>query len=87
MNTRGKPWQARRLCYAIEKITFKFGGVAVNPHMFRHIWATEYIKMTKDVAGTAQWLGNTPAVVMKHYAHLLDADAAKRPIPVDAGAT
>jgi integrase len=79
INTSGKPWNSARLCHAIESLTFKFGGVAVNPHMFRHIWATEYLKATRDAAGAAKWLGDTVATVMKHYAHLLDADAAKGP--------
>jgi integrase len=79
VNRHGQPWTREWLTLRIEKATFKFGGVAVNPHMFRHIWATEYIKSTKDMIGAAKWLGNTVAVVMKHYAHLLDADAAKGP--------
>jgi hypothetical protein len=59
-------------------MTYKFTDVAVNPHMMRDIWATEYIKATRDIAGAAYILGNTVEVVLKHYAHLLDADAEAR---------
>jgi hypothetical protein len=75
----GQQWKRNWFTMHIERTTFKFGGVAVNPHMFRHIWATEYIKATRDAVGAAKWLGDKVETVMKHYAHLLDADAAIRP--------
>jgi Phage integrase family len=78
INTLGRPFSAQACRRVIGKTTWKFTGIAVNPHMIRDIFATEYIKATKDIAGAAYMLGNTVAVVMKHYAHLLDADAERQ---------
>jgi integrase len=78
VNTRGGPFNTRDLNYLIKRTTFKFSGVAVNPHRIRDIWATEYIKSTRDVAGAAYMLGDTVPIVLKHYAHLLDAEAGRR---------
>jgi site-specific recombinase XerC len=80
LNREGQPYSAGNLRKAILKTTYKFEGVAVNPHTIRDIWATEYIKATRDFAGAAYMLGNTVEIVLKHYAHLLDADAEERAI-------
>ena len=61
-------------------MTWKFSGVPVNPHMIRDIWATEYIKSTRDIIGAAYMLGDTVETVLKYYAHLLDADAEERAV-------
>jgi integrase len=53
--------------------------VAVTPHMFRDIFATEYLNENPgDAAGVARRLGNTVATVYRHYAHLLNASADAR---------
>jgi hypothetical protein len=78
LTMNGQPHSEWSCRYAILTTTWKFAGVAVNPHMIRDIYATEYIKATRDVAGAAYMLGNTVQIVMKHYAHLLDADAGQR---------
>jgi hypothetical protein len=47
--------------------------------MIRDIFATEYLKQYPgDAAGVAKRLGNTIAVVYRHYAHLLDQEADTR---------
>ena len=51
---------------------------AVNVHMIRTIWATEYIKDTKNVVDAAFMLGDTVETVLKSYAKLLDQDCGKR---------
>jgi len=44
-------------------------GVRFHPHMIRTIWASECLEATKDVTLAATMLGDTPAIVMKTYAH------------------
>jgi site-specific recombinase XerC len=74
----GNPIDMKLLRQWLMTTTWAFNGVAVNPHMLRHIWATEYIKSTHDIIGAAYMLGDTVQTVLKHYAHLLDADAEVR---------
>jgi hypothetical protein len=64
----------------MSRMTWKFSGVPVNPHMICDIWATEYTKSTRDIIGAAYMLGNTVEMVLKYYAHLLDADAEERAV-------
>jgi hypothetical protein len=78
VNIAGKPHNLDSFADAILRTTWKFTGIAVNPHTIRDIWATEYIKSTRDIAGAAYMLGNTVQIVLKHYAHLLDAEAEQR---------
>jgi hypothetical protein len=78
VNKDGRPFNQKTMWHMVCRMTYKFTDVAVNPHMIRDIWATEYIKATRDIAGAAYMLGNTVEVVLKHYAHLLDADAEAR---------
>jgi Phage integrase family len=75
---RGTPFTVGDLYTLICRTTWKFSGVAVNPHLIRDIWATEYIKSTRDVVGAAYMLGDTVEIVLQHYAHLLDAEAEQR---------
>ncbi len=66
------------LRFWVKSTTYAYSGVAVNPHLIRDIWATEYIKSTGDFVGAAKRLGNSVQVVMKHYAHLFDEDVEQR---------
>jgi hypothetical protein len=79
LNTRGGPLTAMRVNEAFQHATYKFSGIAVNVHMIRTIWATEYIKATKNFVDAAYMLGDTVETVLKNYAKLLDSDCGKRP--------
>jgi len=46
--------------------------------MIRTIWATEYIKATRNVIDAAFMLGDTVETVLKSYAKLLDQECGKR---------
>jgi hypothetical protein len=50
----------------------------MNPHMIRTIWATEYIKSTKNFIDAAYMLGDKVETVLHSYANLLDEDCEKR---------
>ena len=62
----------------IKRITYRFTGVAVTPHLIRDIWASSYLADTGDIMGAARRLGDTPGTVLLHYAHILDARANAR---------
>lgn len=76
----GRPFTwTNQLAIAIARVTYRFTGVGVTPHMIRDIWATEYLNTHHgDVMGCARRLGNTPQMVMRHYAHVLKGDADAR---------
>lgn len=74
----GCPLAPDRVRWAFESATYKFTGIAMNPHMVRTIWATEYIKSTKNFIDAAYMLGDTVETVLQSYAHLLDEDCGKR---------
>jgi hypothetical protein len=78
LTEKGNPFRPEGLYSAITRTTWKFSGVRMNPHLIRDIWATEYIKSTRDLIGAASRLGDTVESVLRHYAHLLDADAESR---------
>ncbi|MCB1094810.1 MAG: hypothetical protein KDN22_04440 [Verrucomicrobiae bacterium] len=42
----------------------------------RHSFGSYFLERTRDVAATALAMGNTPAVVMRHYHQLVDPDDA-----------
>jgi hypothetical protein len=48
-----------------------FTGVAVNPHLIRDIWATEYLQAHPgDYETVADRLGNTVPVVIRYCGHI-----------------
>jgi hypothetical protein len=78
VNSMGSPLTSEQVAWAFESATYKFTGVAMNPHMIRTIWATEYIKATRNFIDAAYMLGDTVETVLKSYAKLLDEDCEKR---------
>lgn len=78
LNCRGRPLALRQVTGLFERATFKFTGVAVNPHMIRTIYATEYIKTTNNFIDAAFMLGDCVKTVIDTYAKLLDEDCGKR---------
>jgi len=78
VNSVGAPLTSKQVAWAFESATYKFTSVAMNPHMIRTIWATEYIKATRNFIDAAYMLGDTVETVLKSYAMLLDEDCEKR---------
>ena len=67
----GGPFSGLSLHREIVTAMERRAGVKLNPHMIRDIAATTLLKKTKDYDMVASLLGNTVAMVMKHYAHLI----------------
>jgi len=78
LNSVGIPLTTPQVTSAFESATYRFTGIAMNPHMVRTIWATEYIKATRNFIDAAYMLGDTVETVLKSYAKLLDEDCEKR---------
>ena len=78
LNSVGIPLTTPQVTSAFESATYRFTGVAMNPHMVRTIWATEYIKSTRNFIDAAYMLGDRVETVLKSYAKLLDEDCEKR---------
>lgn len=57
----------------------------VWPHALRHTFATRYLQGGGDIYKLAQILGDTVAVVERHYAHLLKADHCASIDRIDVG--
>jgi hypothetical protein len=78
LNSVGTPLTSHQVTWLFESATYKFTGVAMNPHMVRTIWATEYIKATTNFIDAAYMLGDRVETVLKSYAKLLDRDCEQR---------
>jgi integrase len=78
LNRYGKPLTSDVLTQAFTRTIYRFTGRYTTPHMVRDSWASEYLDATGDIAGAADKLGDSPATVMKHYAHILKRKAQDR---------
>jgi len=78
VDTKGQPLDEDKVWHAFTSTTYKFTGVALYPHLIRTIWATEYIKSTKNYIDAAYMLGDTVETVLAKYAKLLDEDCGRR---------
>jgi hypothetical protein len=78
LTASGKPANRNDIRVWVKTTTYAYTKVAVNPHLIRDIWATTYIKKTRDLIGAARRLGDLIETVLKHYAHLLDEEAEER---------
>jgi hypothetical protein len=78
LTASGNPADRGDLRRWVTTTTYAYTKVGVNPHLIRDIWATTYIKQTRDLIGAAKRLGDTINTVLKHYAHLLDDEAEAR---------
>jgi hypothetical protein len=74
LSAKGNPCGRSAIRDGIRRTTYRFTGVAVSPHLFRDIWATQYLESGGKVHVAAQRLGNTEEMIHRHYAHLLNAD-------------
>jgi len=62
----------------IAKAAYEYTGQATNPHLIRHIWATEFITATQNFTTMAVMLGDELETVLRRYAHLRTLDAGQQ---------
>jgi integrase len=60
------------------RIRQKVGMPHLTAYSYRHTFATEWLKAGKSIDVLAALLGNSPAIIRKHYSHLLADPGALR---------
>ncbi len=72
----GDPFDLDRLIDLISRVTYKYVKVAMNPHIIRSVWATEYLKKhgMGGAATCAYMLNDNINTILNTYADLLTPD-------------
>jgi integrase len=68
-------WNDKTLTKRFRDIREKVGIPRLTAYSYRHTFATAWLEQGRSVDILAELLGNSPAVIRKHYSHLL-GDAA-----------
>jgi integrase len=74
---RGLFWTERNFTRTWERLRRRFAKKGVRPlkfHCTRHTFITRALEAGKPVKRVSEWVGATPAVILKHYSHILDDD-------------
>jgi hypothetical protein len=76
LNSFGAPIDVNQMINLISRLTYRYVKVAMNPHMIRSIWATEYLKKhgMNGVATCAYMLNDAINTILNAYADLLTPD-------------
>jgi integrase len=64
-------WTANTLNAQISEIRKRIGMPKLTPYSYRHTFATGWLEQGRSVEILAELMGNSPAVIRKHYSHLL----------------
>jgi integrase len=67
----GRNYTDRGLNSCFKGIRERTGIGHLVPYVYRHTFATRWLKAGESIEILATALGNTPAVIMHHYSHLL----------------
>jgi integrase len=73
---RGLYWTERNFTRTWERLRRRFtkkGVRLLKFHCTRHTFITWALEAGKPVKRVSEWVGATPAVIHKHYSHILDA--------------
>jgi integrase len=71
--TRGaRPLTVGALNKGFRKLRKQLGMPRLTPYSYRHTYATRWLESGRSIDDLAAMLGNTAAVIRKHYAHLCD---------------
>jgi integrase len=67
---KGTPFAKPSVSSFFGRVQRKLKWEAVTAYCYRHTFATNWLLAGKPIEVLAELLGNTPATIMKHYAHL-----------------
>jgi integrase len=72
-------WSLHTLEAQFVEIRKRIGMPKLTPYSYRHTFATGWLEQGRSVEILAELMGNSPAVIRKHYSHLLsDKDNLRR---------
>jgi hypothetical protein len=63
----GQPYTVFGLNKEFKKVVFAYTAQAMNLHLVRDVWASEYFASENDITVAAQMLGDTVETVLRHY--------------------
>lgn len=67
-----RPWDLHIVTSGFDRLRRKLQMPKLTAYSYRHTFATKYLESGGGIDDLAALMGNTPAVIRKHYAHLLD---------------
>jgi integrase len=67
-------WTIPEITSRLRVIRAKVGMPKLTAYSYRHTFATRWLESGKSVELLAELLGNTPAVIQKHYSHITGND-------------
>jgi len=77
--SKGKGWTVREIVLRFGTIREKTGIPRLTAYSYRHTFATSWLEQGRSIEILAELLGNSPAVLRKHYSHLLsDTDNLRK---------
>jgi integrase len=74
----GKPYADDTLCRCFKGLSERLAIPHLVPNAYRHTFATRWLMAGRPIEQLAELLGNTPAVILKHYSHLCKQHDALR---------
>lgn len=69
---RGQPITLRKLEERFASLRRRLNVPHLTPYSYRHTYATRWLEAGGSIDDLAALLGNSPEVIRRHYAHLLD---------------
>jgi integrase len=77
-SSRGTPYGEKSVQSCFEAFRDRVGMPKLTAYSYRHTMATNWLLAGKSIDILAELLGNTPAIIRKHYAHLCSNRKALR---------
>lgn len=68
----GRPWSTNRLCAAVRGVGDRAGVPGLCCYVIRHTWITRLLEKGVGVATVAALAGNSPAIMLRTYAHVAE---------------
>ncbi len=66
-----QPWSPNNIVHKFRRLADKLGLPHFTAYSYRHTFATRWLRAGRSVEKLAVLLGNTPAIIHKHYSHII----------------
>jgi len=77
LNQHGKPLTKTTLNRRIQRTIREYTGQSTNIHLFRDIWATEFLSETHNFTAAAQMMGDALETILRRYMHLQECNSGQ----------